>query len=138
MNTVLLYGKLTRDPYYKRNDQGGTNVARYTLEVEREYSPEGKTNKDYVKVVAFGKHADLIAKCHEGDPVIVKGRVQSGSYANQKGEKVYTTDIVALCQVITGPVDEVSQEGPVTDQELPEHAGDEEDVSSYTEQDYFR
>lgn len=99
MNKVILMGRLTRDPevrYTQRNSsQDSTAVARYTLAVDRRIHKEGEATADFIGCVAFGKAAEFAEKYfRQGIKVIVTGRIQTGSYTNRDGQKVYTTDVV--------------------------------------------
>ncbi len=99
MNRVILMGRLTRDPdiRYSTGDSG-TAVARYTLAVDRRFSrrnDEGGQTADFIGCVAFGKSAEFAEKyLHQGTKILVTGRIQTGSYVNRDGQKVYTTDVV--------------------------------------------
>ncbi len=99
MNKVILMGRLTRDPDI-RYTQGENSmcVARYTLAVDRRVSrsnADGNT-ADFISCVAFGKSAEFAEKYfHKGIKLVVSGRIQTGSYTNKDGVKVYTTDVVA-------------------------------------------
>lgn len=96
MNKVILMGRLTRDPEmrYAQNDNG-TAVARYTLAVDRRFARDGEQDADFIGCVAFGKAAEFAEKWfHKGTKIVVTGRIQTGSYTNKDGQKVYTTDVV--------------------------------------------
>ena len=96
MNKVILMGRLTRDPEM-RNSNGESNmaIARYTLAVDRRYKREGEAGADFISCVAFGRSAEFAEKYfHQGLKVVVTGRIQTGSYTNRDGNKVYTTDVV--------------------------------------------
>ena len=100
MNKVILMGRLTREPdvRYSQNADGSTAVARYTLAVDRRVSrqnSDGQQTADFIGCVAFGKSAEFVEKyLHQGTKVVVTGRIQTGSYTNKDGQKVYTTDVV--------------------------------------------
>ncbi len=102
MNKVILMGRLVRD-VETRASQNANNmlVARYTLAVDRRLSTEQRKNEnvqttDFIGIVAFGKSAEFAQKyLKKGTKVVVTGRIQTGSYTNKDGVKVYTTDIVA-------------------------------------------
>lgn len=100
MNKVILMGRLTRDPdirYSQGNPQ--TAIARYTLAVDRNYKRDGEQNADFISCVAFGKSAEFTEKYfHQGTKVVICGRIQTGSYTNREGQKVYTTDVVVESQ----------------------------------------
>ena len=97
MNKVILMGRLTKDPEV-RYSQGNNNmaVARYTLAVDRRFGKkEGEQNADFISCVAFGKSAEFAEKyLHQGVKIAVSGRIQTGSYTNRDGVKVYTTDVI--------------------------------------------
>jgi single-strand DNA-binding protein len=94
MNKVILMGRLTRDPEV-RVTEGGTTIARYTLAVDRRYAKDGEQTADFISCVAFGKAAEFAEKYYKkGTKVVITGRIQTGSYDDKDGKKVYTTDIV--------------------------------------------
>lgn len=94
MNSVQLTGRLTHDPDVKYTD-GGKSVARFTLAVNRRFKQENGPDADFIRCVAFGKTAEFIEKYFfKGRKMDLNGRIQTGSYTNQEGSKVYTTDIV--------------------------------------------
>lgn len=97
MNKVILMGRLTKDPdlRYAGNDNS-TAIARYTLAVDRRFYREGEEQTaDFISCVAFGKSAEFAEKyLHQGTKLVVTGRIQTGSYTNKDGQKVYTTDVV--------------------------------------------
>ena len=90
MNKVVLMGRLTKDP--ETRQAGETSVARYTLAVDR----RGKKDEaDFISCVAFGKGAEFAEKwLKKGMKVCVDGRIQTWSYTNKDGVKVYTTDVI--------------------------------------------
>ena len=96
MNKVILMGRLCADPEvrYSQN-QNQTAVARYRLAVDRRFKREGEQTADFISCVAFGKVAEFAEKyLRQGTKIIITGRIQTGSYTNKDGQKVYTTDIV--------------------------------------------
>ncbi len=98
MNRVELMGRLTRDPdsRYTNADQK-MPIARFTLAVDRLHSKkaEDSVSADFISCVAFGKTAEIIDKyCSKGMKIVVCGRIQTGSYTNRDGNKVYTTDVI--------------------------------------------
>ena len=96
MNKVILMGRLTRDPEV-RYSQGAnaTAVARYSLAVDRRFKRDGEPTADFINCVAFGRTAEFAEKYfRQGLKVVVTGRIQTGSYTNKDGVRVYTTDIV--------------------------------------------
>lgn len=101
MNTVILMGRLTRDPEV-RYTQGEKSmaVARYTLAVDRRRTADaGGQNTDFISCVAFDRAGEFAEKYfRQGQRVLVRGRIQTGSYVNRDGQKIYTTDVVILEQ----------------------------------------
>ena len=100
MNAVLLFGRLTRDPDVRYTQgENPVCVARYTLAVPRKYSSKRAgdgDNTDFIPCTAFGGSAEFVKKyLKKGTPVVVHGRIQSGSYTNKDGVKVHTTEVVA-------------------------------------------
>lgn len=96
MNKVILMGRLTREPEvrYPQGDSA-TAIARYTLAVDRRIKREGEQTADFIGCVAFGRLGEFAEKyLHKGTKVVVTGRIQTGSYTNKDGQKVYTTDVV--------------------------------------------
>ena len=96
MNKVILMGRLTRDPDV-RYSQGDNSmaIARYTLAVDRRFKRDGEASADFISCVAFAKQAEFAERyLHQGTKLVVEGRIQTGSYTNKDGQKVYTTDIV--------------------------------------------
>ena len=98
MNKVLLMGRLTRDPEvrYGQSDQSSA-IARYTLAVDRRFKRQDGVGHtaDFIGCVAFGKAAEFAEKyLRQGTKIAVTGRIQTGSYTNRDGQKVYTTDVV--------------------------------------------
>ena len=96
MNKVILMGRLTRDPEI-RYSQGerSTAVARYSLAVNRTFKRDGDPDADFINCVAFGRQAEFAEKYfHKGIRIVITGRIQTGSYTNRDGQKVYTTDVV--------------------------------------------
>ena len=94
MNKVILMGRLTKDPDMR--GEGTGLVARYTLAVDRRFSRNEENNTDFINIVVFGKGAEFAEKyLKKGIKVVVTGRIQTGSYTNKDGQKVYTTDVIA-------------------------------------------
>ncbi len=96
MNKVVLMGRLTRNPDV-RYSQGerATCVARYTLAVNRRFKRDGEPDADFINCVAFGRQGEFAEKyLKQGTKIVISGRIQTGSYTNREGARVYTTDIV--------------------------------------------
>lgn len=70
-------------------------MARYTLAVDRRYKKEGEQSADFIQCVTFGKSAEFAEKyLKKGTKIAISGRIQTGSYKDQEGRTVYTTDVV--------------------------------------------
>ena len=97
MNKVILMGRLTRDPEV-RYSQGESPmaIARYTLAVDRRFNRNNdEQTADFIGCVAFGRAGEFAEKYfRKGTKVAITGRIQTGSYTNKDGVKVYTTDVV--------------------------------------------
>ena len=97
MNKVILMGRLTRDPEVRYSQgENATAVARYTLAVDRRFNRNNdEQTADFINCVAFGRAGEFAERqFHKGTKIAVTGRIQTGSYTNKDGVKVYTTDIV--------------------------------------------
>lgn len=93
MNKVILMGRLTRDPEVRYSD-GGLAVTRYTLAVNRN-KKDGQQEADFISCIAFGKNAEFAEKyLRKGMQMLISGRIQTGSYTNKEGQKIYTTDVI--------------------------------------------
>lgn len=96
MNKVILMGRLTRDPEvrYTQGEQAMA-VARYTLAVDRRGKNQ-ENSADFIQCVAFGKAGEFAERyLHKGTKIVLTGRIQTGSYTNKEGQRVYTTDVAA-------------------------------------------
>ena len=117
MNKCELIGRPTADPDVRyNNDQ--MCIARFTLAVDRRFKKEGQQSADFISCVAFGKQGEFIEKyIKQGTKVAVAGRIQTGSYTNKDGMKVYTTDVVVeeieFCESKKSKENENLQEPPV-------------------------
>ena len=96
MNKIILMGRLTRDPEVRYGaGENSTAVARYTIAVDRRFKRDGEQSADFIGCVAFGRNAEFAEKyLRQGTKIVLTGRIQTGSYTNRDGQKVYTTDIV--------------------------------------------
>lgn len=96
MNKVILMGRLTKDPdvrYSQANPP--VAVARYSLAVNRRFKKQGEQEADFINCVAFEKAAEFVEKfLKKGMQISIAGRIQTGSYTDKNGKKVYTTDVV--------------------------------------------
>lgn len=96
MNKVIICGRLVRDPEV-RYSQGekSTAIARYTVVVDRKFKKDGEQSADFISCISFGKTAEFAEKyLRKGIKMLIVGRIQTGSYTNKDGQKVYTTDVV--------------------------------------------
>ena len=96
MNKVILMGRLTRDPDVRYTQgENPTCIARYTLAVDRRVKREGQDSADFIPCVAFGRSGEFVEKyLKKGTKMGVVGRIQTGSYTNKDGVKVFTTEVV--------------------------------------------
>ena len=96
MNKVILMGRLTRDPEVRYSaGENALAIARYTLAVDRRFRRDGEASADFINCVVFGRGAEFAEKYfHQGIRIVVSGRIQTGSYTNREGQKVYTTEVV--------------------------------------------
>ena len=115
MNKTILMGRLTKDPEVKYlQNENSTAMARYTLAVDRRYRKDGKAETDFISCVTFGKNAEFAEKyLQKGLKILVSGRIQTGSYVNKEGQKVYTTEVI------------------LDDQEFADSKGAASDMSGY-------
>ena len=98
MNKVILMGRLTRDPEVRYSTSGDSQlaIARYTLAVDRRFRRDNdQQTADFISCVAFGRNGEFAEKyLHQGTKIVAEGRIQTGSYTNKDGNKVYTTEVV--------------------------------------------
>lgn len=132
MNKVILLGRITRDPELRQ--AGETSVVNFSIAVDRRFKKEGGQEADFPSCVAFGKTAEFISKYFfQGMKIALEGRLQTGSYTNKDGKKVYTTDVVVeavefaeskRAQNQEQGHEQAEEDGeflsvPITDEELP-------------------
>lgn len=101
MNKVILMGRLTSDPTIRyAQNENSTCIANYTLAVDRRFKRQGEEQTaDFIRCVAMGKGGEFAEKyLRQGTKVVVEGRIQTGSYTNKDGNKVYTTDVMVESQ----------------------------------------
>lgn len=96
MNKVILMGRLTRDPEVRYSaGENSMAIARYTLAVDRRFKRDGEATADFIGCVAFGRNAEFAERYfRQGIRIVVTGRIQTGSYTNRDGNKVYTTTVI--------------------------------------------
>lgn len=114
MNKVITVGRLVRDPETRYSGESNSMaVCRYTLAVDRKFKKDGEPTADFINYVAFGKTAEFAEKYFaRGLRVAVSGRIQTGSYTNRDGQKVYTTDVVVEEHEIAQSRSEASNQQP--------------------------
>ena len=95
MNKVIESGRLTKDAEITYTQGNNMAVARFTLAVDRRFKQEGQPTADFIRCIAFGKTAEFFERFgRKGTKFLIEGRIQTGSYTNKDGQKVYTTDVV--------------------------------------------
>ncbi len=100
MNKVILMGRLTRDPEIRYSQgENSTAIAKFSLAVDRrnrrQAEANGEPTADFINCTTFGKSAEFMERyCNKGTKLVVCGRIQTGSYTNKEGQKVYTTDVI--------------------------------------------
>ena len=96
MNKAILMGRLTRDPEIRYSSSDNSMaIARYTLAVDRRFKRDNDATADFIGCVAFGRSAEFAEKYfRQGLKIVVTGRIQTGSYTNKDGQKVYTTEVI--------------------------------------------
>lgn len=129
MNKWIGMGRLTRDPEVRYGGANNTAVARYTLAVDRRFKRENEPTADFINCLTFGKSAEFVEKYfRQGMRITVCGRIQTGSYTNKDGVKVYTTEVVVEEQEFAESknASQQNQSGPVQSQSgsMPASSGD--------------
>lgn len=95
MNKVILIGRTTKDAEVRYAQGNNMAVAKFSLAVERKFKKDGEQSADFINCVAFGKTAEVMEKyVRKGTKIAVVGHIQTGSYTNKDGQKVYTTDVM--------------------------------------------
>ena len=135
-NKFFGIGRLTKDPDV-RYTQGEKSmaIARYTLAIDRKFKKEGEQSADFISCVAFGKNGEFAEKyLRKGTKIAIFGRVQTGSYTNKDGQKVYTTDVIVEEQEFCEKKGEgESQNAPKTDEGFMDLPGDISDECPFGE-----
>lgn len=132
MNKVILMGRLTREPdvRYSQNAEGSMAVARYTLAVDRRRgrNSDNEQSADFISCVAFGRSGEFAEKyLHQGTKIVVTGRIQTGSYTNKDGQRVYTTDVVVEEQEFAESKSSAANNGAAYTPSRPEPSAADED-----------
>ena len=132
MNKVVLIGRLTRDPDVRMIEQGDKQlcITRYTLAVDRRFKREGdEQTADFIRCVSFGKTAEFAEKYFkQGTKIAVEGRIQTGSYQNQEGQTVYTTEVVVELSEFAGSKNDSAGQQGTTEQPAQNNNNDDEFV----------
>lgn len=134
MNNVVLIGRLVRDPELRFVPSSGMAVTKFTLAVDKDLYGEkkqqavnqGKPTADFINITVFGKIAENAATyLNKGKQCAVHGRISTGSYTTESGEKRYTTDVIADRVEFIGNSGQAKQQDdedvfqPVDDEEIP-------------------
>ena len=134
MNKVILMGRLPREPdvRYSQNSDGSMAVARYTLAVDRRRartnSDGAEQTADFISCVAFGRQGEFAEKyLHQGTKIAITGRIQTGSYTNKDGQRVYTTDVVVEEQEFAESKSSAANNGAAYTPSRPEPSAADED-----------
>ena len=130
MNKVIISGRLTSDPDV-RMTASGTKIARFCMAVPRpKRKAEGQQDADFVNCISFFKAADLIERyVQKGSKIMIGGHIQTGSYTNRDGVKIYTSDVVTEdIEFLDKTYDKSSHdETPSLDQEMVQRTGKSEE-----------
>lgn len=132
MNNVTLIGRLTRDPEVRYTSGSQMAVARFSIAIDRPTKQGQEKQTDFPSIVVFGKQAENCERfLGKGRLVGIEGRIQTGSYTNKDGNKVYTTDVIAeRVEFLDFAKDSNQSQKPQGDADIPEgfSAIDDEDI----------
>ena len=127
MNSVVLVGRLTKDPDVRYTGEK-TAMGRYTLAVDRRFKREGQPTADFISCVVFGAGAEFAEKYFtKGMRIAVSGRIQTGSYKDKDGRTVYTTDVVVEAQEFA----QNKEEAKAAEETIPERAPEPADPDGF-------
>lgn len=119
MNKVTLIGRLTKDPEVRVTAGAGSEqltIARYTLAIDRKFKKDGQATADFIPCVAMGKAGEFAQKyLKQGTKIAVNGRIQTGSYTNKDGQKVYTTDVMIEDHEFVETKQDATKQAPTKD-----------------------
>lgn len=123
MNTVILMGRLTRDPEIRYGGANNTAVARYSIAVDRRFKQDGQPDADFFNVVSFGKAGEFVEKyLHKGTKIVIEGELHNNNYTNKDGQMVYGMNIVTRnIEFAESKSSQGTQDNP---QPMPNNAGD--------------
>ena len=127
MNKVIIIGRLTRDPDVRTTTN--STMASFSVAIDRRFKQEGQPEADFPRVIAWGKTAEFIEKYfHKGMKIGIEGRIQTGSYKNNDGQTIYTTDVIAEAVEFVESKSASQNNGgnsqPANDQKAPATADD--------------
>ena len=129
MNSVQLVGRLVRDPEVRyTNGDNQIAVARFTVACNRKYKKDGEQGADFISCIAFGKTSEFIERYFQkGSSIGLNGRIQTGSYTNKDGQKVYTTDVFVESVEFVGSKNETNNDTKKNDDfmNIPESIDEE-------------
>ncbi len=129
MNSVQLVGRLVRDPEVRyTNGDNQIAVARFTVACNRKYKKDGEQDTDFISCIAFGKTSEFIERYFQkGNSIGLNGRIQTGSYTNKDGQKVYTTDVFVESVEFVGSKNETNNDTKKNDDfmNIPESIDEE-------------
>lgn len=92
---MILMGRIVRDPEVRYGGANNTTIARYSLAVPRKFKRDNEPDCDFINCIAFGKAGEFAEKYfRQGTKIVISGRIQTGSYTNKDGNKVYTTEVI--------------------------------------------
>ena len=138
MNSVILIGRLTRDPELVYTPGNQTAVTHFSIAVDRPTAQGKERQADFIRITVFGKQAENCdSYLHKGKQVAVNGRIQTGSYKNKEGQTVYTTDVIANNVEFLGSSQQVTPRQPdeAYSNSAPNYQDEMPDAFEATEED---
>lgn len=136
INNVALTGRITKDIELTYT-QGGMALAKFTLAVNRSFKKEGQPDADFIRCVAFDKRAEIVANhLRKGSLVGIEGRIQTGSYDDKDGKRVYTTDVVVNNVAFLEPRDSAPTQQQPAQQQYQQAPQQQHQQRQYQQQQY--
>ena len=138
MNSVILIGRLTRDPELVYTPGNQTAVTHFSIAVDRPTAQGKERQADFIRITTFGKQAENCDRyLHKGKQVAVNGRIQTGSYKNKEGQTIYTTDVIANSVEFLGNSQQVTPRQPdeAYSDGIPNYQDEMPDAFEATEED---
>ena len=133
MNSVILIGRLTRDPELVYTPGSQTAVTHFSIAVDRR---DKEKTADFIRITVFGKQAENCDRyLHKGKQVAVNGRIQTGSYKNREGQTVYTTDVIANNVEFLGRSQQSAPRQPDEAYTAPQFSDEMSDAFEATDED---